>query len=132
MMTGSIALGISIDGTFHFLVRYQEQWDEGKSSGHAVRIALMTTGGPVFESIVVSSIGMLALTLSSFAPTVRFGMLMASLLMATLAGDLLLLPAILAWRTERSSRSSEAARLPVPGRSRSFRANAELAADRVA
>src|SRR6185295_1125526 len=37
MMTGSIALGISIDGTFHFLMRYLEQCDAGKSNGHAVR-----------------------------------------------------------------------------------------------
>jgi predicted RND superfamily exporter protein len=133
MMTGSIALGISIDGTFHFLVRYQEQWDTGKSSGHAVRIALMTTGGPIFESIVVSSIGMLALTLSSFAPTVRFGLLMASLLLATLAGDLLLLPAMLALRRGRKSKASERLWGPiVVGRPREQRLPAAVPADRVA
>jgi predicted RND superfamily exporter protein len=133
MMTGSIALGISIDGTFHFLVRYLEQWDAGKSSGHAVRIALLTTGGPIFESIVVSSIGMLALTLSSFGPTGRFGLLMASLLMATLAGDLLLLPAILALRTGRKTDSSAHLTGPiVVGRPREVRTSAGLAADRVA
>ncbi len=133
MMTGSIALGISIDGTFHFLVRYLEQWDAGKSSGHAVRIALMTTGGPIFESIVVSSIGMLALTLSSFGPTGRFGLLMASLLMATLAGDLLLLPAILALRRGRKAGSTNLLSGPiVVGRPREARASAGLAADRVA
>ena len=101
MMTGSIALGISIDGTFHFLVRYLEQCEEGRANAHAVCVALLTTGGPIFESIVVSSIGMLALTLSSFAPTVRFGLLMATLLMATLAGDLLLLPALLSFWVDR-------------------------------
>ncbi len=95
MMTGSIALGISVDGTFHFLVRYQEQLAEGKCRMHASRIALLTTGGPIFESIIVSSIGMLALTLSSFSPTSRFGALMAISLMATLIGDLILLPALL-------------------------------------
>ncbi|MGE5194448.1 MAG: efflux RND transporter permease subunit, partial [Deltaproteobacteria bacterium] len=133
MMTGSIALGISIDGTFHFLVRYQEQWDAGKSSGHSVRIALLTTGGPIFESIVVSSIGMLALTLSSFAPTCRFGLLMASLLMATLAGDLLLLPAILALRSGRKPGTGAALAGPiVVGRAREVRNPAGVAADRVA
>lgn len=133
MMTGSIALGISIDGTFHFLVRYIEQWDAGKSSGHAVRIALITTGGPIFESIVVSSIGMLALTLSSFAPTVRFGLLMASLLMATLAGDLLLLPAILALRRGRKVKTASHLSGPiVVGRAREIRNLASRAADRVA
>ncbi len=133
MMTGSIALGISIDGTFHFLVRYLEQWDAGKSSGHAVRIALLTTGGPIFESIVVSSIGMLALTLSSFAPTCRFGLLMASLLMATLAGDLLLLPALLAMRPGRKAGTATAQARPiVVGRPRESRNPAVRATGRVA
>lgn len=132
MMTGSIALGISIDGTFHFLVRYLEQCEAGKPNAHAVRVALLTTGGPIFESIVVSSIGMLALTLSSFAPTVRFGLLMATLLMATLAGDLLLLPALLAWRTVRRVKSTDVERSAIPGRTRSLRSNSSLAADRVA
>jgi predicted RND superfamily exporter protein len=132
MMTGSIALGISIDGTFHFLVRYLEQCDAGKSNGHAIRIALLTTGGPIFESIVVSSIGMLALTLSSFAPTVRFGLLMAMLLLSTLAGDLLMLPALLAWRSVRRSRSTESSRRPVSELVRPARSSVSLAADRVA
>ncbi len=132
MMTGSIALGISIDGTFHFLVRYQEQWDQGKSSGHAVRIALHTTGGPIFESIVVSSIGMLAMTLSSFAPTVRFGVMMASLLMATLAGDLLLLPALLALRRGRKTDATQVATPVFVGRAKKLRTPVSQLAERVA
>jgi predicted RND superfamily exporter protein len=68
----------------------------------SVRVALVATGGPIFESIVVSSIGMLALAMSSFAPTYRFGLLMAVLLLATLLGDLLLLPALLCFGGERS------------------------------
>ncbi|MBS0265506.1 MAG: MMPL family transporter [Planctomycetes bacterium] len=132
MMTGSIALGISIDGTFHFLVRYQEQWDQGKSSGHAVRIALHTTGGPIFESIVVSSIGMLAMTLSSFAPTVRFGVMMASLLLATLAGDLLLLPALLALRPGRKTDAAQSATPVFVGRAKKSQSSTRQLNERVA
>jgi predicted RND superfamily exporter protein len=102
MMTGSIALGISIDGTFHLLVRYRDQLKTGMNNRESVRVALVATGGPIFESIVVSSIGMLALAMSSFAPTYRFGLLMAVLLLATLLGDLLLLPALLCFGGERS------------------------------
>jgi predicted RND superfamily exporter protein len=132
MMTGSIALGISIDGTFHFLVRYQEQWDLGKSSGHAVRIALHTTGGPIFESIVVSSIGMLAMTLSSFAPTARFGVMMAALLLATLAGDLLLLPALLALRRGRKIDAAPVATPILVGRPKKLQKSVPQLAERVA
>jgi predicted RND superfamily exporter protein len=38
--------------------------------------------------------GMLGLTLSTFAPTARFGWLMMALLLAALAGDLIMLPAL--------------------------------------
>lgn len=95
MMTGSIVLGITVDGTFHFLTRYADELQHGHPVPTAVRVALNRTGGPIFESIMVSSLGMLALTFSSFTPTIRFGLLMATLLMAALAGGLLLLPALL-------------------------------------
>lgn len=101
MMTGSIALGITVDGTYHLLARFQESCASGEKVHEAVRVALASTGGPIFESIVVSSIGMLALTLSSFAPTARFGLMMSGLLIAALAGGLVLLPAMLSFQREK-------------------------------
>jgi uncharacterized protein len=132
MMTASIALGISVDGTFHYLVRYQEQCDLGRSGTQAVRVALLTTGGPIFESIVVSSIGMLALTLSSFAPTARFGLLMASLLVAALAGDLLLLPSLLALRPLKRAARQSPRRPAIAERSLAATHGSGIPADRVA
>ncbi len=101
MMSGSIALGIAVDGTFHFLVQYQELYDHGVSSAKASRSALRHTGVPIFKAALISSIGMLALTLSSFTPTARFGYLMSALLMAALVGDLILLPSLLSLRPHR-------------------------------
>jgi predicted RND superfamily exporter protein len=105
MMTGSIVLGITVDGTFHFLTRYQDELKRTCTVADAVRVALNKTGGPIFESIVVSSIGMLALTLSSFAPTVRFGVLMTVLLLSALLGGLVLLPALLVLSGRRLARN---------------------------
>jgi uncharacterized protein len=135
MMTGSIALGISIDGTFHFLARYVEQSSNGRGNTHAVRVALMSTGGPIFESIVVSSIGMLALYLSSFAPTARFGILMGVLLAGTLSGTLLLLPALLSVRAFRKpDLAANFSRLAIAGRTGVVPnpSPASLSSDRVA
>jgi predicted RND superfamily exporter protein len=67
----------------------------GRTRIHCVRYALLSTGGPIFESIVASSAGMLALMMSNFGPTSRFGLLMAVLLTATLTGTLVLLPCLL-------------------------------------
>ena len=98
MMTASIALGIAVDGTFHFLVRYQEQYRLSRNSAQASRDSLLMTGEPIFTAAVITGAGMLALTLSNFVPTARFGYMMTSLLVAALVGDLILLPCLLALR----------------------------------
>jgi len=96
MMTGSIALGIAVDGTFHLLLHYRHQQRLKNDSSSASHAALLQTGAPIFKAAMIAAVGMLALTLSNFVPTARFGYMMTMLLMAALIGDLVLLPAILA------------------------------------
>lgn len=98
MMTGSIALGISVDCTFHFLVKYQTAYKKGATSTEAVLQSLEHSGEPMLDSTLISALGMLALCFSSFAPTARFGCLMAGQMLASLLGELVLLPAMLACR----------------------------------
>ncbi|OAI53608.1 hypothetical protein AYO47_04435 [Planctomyces sp. SCGC AG-212-M04] len=95
MMTGSIALGISVDCTFHFLVFFQNATKNGKTAIEACQAALEHSGRPLLESTAISTIGMLALCLSSFTPTSRFGFLMASQMVASLLGEMVFLPALL-------------------------------------
>ena len=95
MMTGSIAIGISVDCTFHFLVVFREALAKGATSIEACQSSLVHTGKPLVESSVMSALGMLALCLSSFTPTARFGWLMAAQMIASLLGECLLLPALL-------------------------------------
>jgi hypothetical protein len=75
---------------------------------------------------------MLALMLSSFAPTARFGLLMAGLLLATLAGDLLLLPALLALRRGRKVVPAPIPEPVIATRMRPTAVAPSLATDRVA
>ena len=98
MMTGSIALGISVDCTFHFLVKYQAAYKNGATSTEAVLQSLEHSGEPMLDSTLISALGMLALCFSSFAPTARFGCLMAAQMTASLLGELVLLPAMLCCR----------------------------------
>ncbi|MFK7818135.1 MAG: RND family transporter [Planctomycetaceae bacterium] len=102
MMTASIALGLAVDGTFHLLFahrRIQQEIDDPIQCTHQ---ALCTTGGPILLAAVISAIGMLALTLSNFKPTAKFGFLMFALLLTALIGDLVLLPAILAIKRKKA------------------------------
>jgi predicted RND superfamily exporter protein len=95
MMTGSIALGIAVDGTFHFLTRYRRLFKESGNTVYATRVALEKTGPPIVHATLITGIGMLALGLSNFGPTVRFGLLMTTSLAVALIGDLILLPCLL-------------------------------------
>lgn len=114
MMTGSIALGISVDCTFHFLVHYREAYESGATSAEACRRSLEHSGEPVLESTLISSVSLLALCLSSFSPTARFGALMAGQMLASLLGELVLLPALLCCRPNRKQKAIKAKPLPVP------------------
>ena len=96
MMTGSIALGIAVDGTFHYLVLYSQFMKKGQSKELSARNALKQAGAPITQAAVLCGVGMLALTMSHFGPTARFGYLMATLLVVALLGDLVILPALMA------------------------------------
>ncbi|MEO2017954.1 MAG: MMPL family transporter [Fuerstiella sp.] len=108
MMTASIALGLAVDGTFHFLFSYRDARTLLGCRYRAVRTALLQTGLPIISSAVISGTGLLALGLSPFRPTMRFGVLMFCLLIAALVGDLILLPAFLAIGSRRKRRSQQA------------------------
>lgn len=101
MMTASIALGLAVDGTFHFLHCYQVSYSENQCRHRSVRSAMLRTGMPIMTSGLISSIGLLALGLSPFKPTMRFGVLMFCLMTAASASELVLLPAFMALRTRR-------------------------------
>jgi len=105
MMTASIALGIAVDGTFHFLVRYREQYQRNPDSRSAAQSALLAVGNPVCTAALIAATGMLALTLSDFYPTVRFGYMMAAMMVAAVIGDLILLPALLCLLGGKATRS---------------------------
>jgi len=108
MMTGSIALGLAVDGTFHYLVRYKDACQSGDCSTKAARRALLLTGGAILNASVITAVGMTALGLSSFAPTARFGFMMTALMLAAVVGDLILLPALLSLKEQRRGINKEA------------------------
>ncbi len=95
VMTASVALGIAVDDTLHFLTWYRREYAVGRDAGDAVRKAYDHCGWAMLQSTLICGFGMLVYTMSSFIPAQRFALMMIALLAAALAGDLLLLPAIL-------------------------------------
>jgi hypothetical protein len=95
VMTASIALGMAIDGTLHFLTFFRRGIDEGLEPPAAVRAAFQHCAPAMTESTIVCALGILIFSASSFAPTCRFSWMLCLLMLAALAGDLVLLPAML-------------------------------------
>ncbi len=95
MMTASVALGIAVDDTIHFLNWYRQGLDEGYNRRSSIHKAYERCAPAMMQTTLIAGLGLSVFALSTFAPTQRFGVLMLVLLVVALLGDLILLPAIL-------------------------------------
>ena len=92
----SIAFGISVDDTIHFLAKYRQElkannWKIKKS----VYGALRETGVSMFYTSIVLFFGFSVFTISSFGGTVALGALVSMTLLFAMLSNLLLLPSLL-------------------------------------
>ncbi|MDM4014469.1 efflux RND transporter permease subunit [Roseiconus lacunae] len=96
MMTASVAMGVAVDDTIHFLSWFRAFLDKGYDRLKAVEMTYRRVGPAMTQTTIVGGLGLFVFALSTFTPTQRFGTLMLILLFAALIGDLILLPALLA------------------------------------
>ncbi|MDA0809679.1 MAG: MMPL family transporter [Planctomycetota bacterium] len=93
--TASVALGIAVDDTLHFLTFFRRGLDAGLSRFEAVLDSYRHCGRAKIQTSLICSLGLLAFAASDFVPTARFAWMMAALLGAALFGDLIVLPSLL-------------------------------------
>ncbi|MCA9773070.1 MAG: RND family transporter [Myxococcales bacterium] len=91
----AISLGIAVDDTIHFLVRYARELADGHDHEAALGRTLVSTGRAIFVTTVVLVAGFGALLFSNFVATRSFGMLCGLTLTTALAVASVVLPAIL-------------------------------------
>ena len=96
MMTASVAMGVAVDDTIHFLSWFRSYLDRGFDRIRAVEMTYRRVGPAMTQTTFVGGLGLFVFALSTFTPTQRFGTLMLVLLVTALVGDLVLLPALLA------------------------------------
>jgi hypothetical protein len=92
----SIAFGISVDNTIHFLAKYRQEliatgWDIRRS----VVLALKETGVSMLYTSVVLFFGFGIFALSGFGGTVAMGVLVSLTLLVAVTSNLVLLPSLL-------------------------------------
>jgi predicted RND superfamily exporter protein len=98
-LIGSVALGIAIDGTAHYLVRYRAERVAGAGPEDAVRRTSLAVGRPLAIGSAVLTCGFLSVAASEFATLRQFGFLSAFTMAVCAFTDLMLLPALLVrWR----------------------------------
>lgn len=95
VMTASVALGIAIDDALHLLTFFRRELDAGRSRFEALDKSLRSCGVAMANSTLIVLAGTTVFAMSDFVPTCRFAWMMLVLLLLTLLGDLVLLPALL-------------------------------------
>jgi predicted RND superfamily exporter protein len=108
----SIAFGISVDDTIHFLAKYRQElsanrWRIQKS----VYAALRETGVSMFYTSIVLFFGFSVFVISSFGGTVALGALVSATLLFAMLANLILLPSLLL-SLERSIANKEVLKEP--------------------
>ena len=88
----SIAFGIAVDDTIHFISKLRIELNKGKSLLYALKRTYLSTGKAIVVTSIILSGGFLILIFSSFGGTFYTGLLVSLTLIFALIIDLTLLP----------------------------------------
>ena len=94
-MTFSIALGIAVDDTIHFLSRFRSEFKISKSHEKSTSVTILTTGRAIISTTITLAMGFIVLLFSNFKPNSEFGILSTIILVIALISSLLLLPSLI-------------------------------------
>ena len=95
VMTASIALGLIVDDTVHFMYRIRESMAAGDSLETALQKTMAETGRPILFTTFLLAAGFATLATGSFSPNTNFGIITAATIIIALLSELLILPAAL-------------------------------------
>ena len=92
----SIAFGISVDDTIHFLAKYRQELRASNwNISYSVLAAIRETGISMFYTSIILFFGFSVFIASSFGGTVSLGILVSITLIIAMISNLVLLPSLL-------------------------------------
>ncbi len=100
----TIAFGIAVDDTIHFLSRYRQELQMGRSNLFAVRRTFISTGKAISLTTIILLGGFVSLLFSDFLSTFYIGLFVSMTLLFALVTDLTLLPLLLLKRNQSPER----------------------------
>jgi predicted RND superfamily exporter protein len=95
LLIGSIAIGLAVDDTIHFLHNFRRYYLQSGDSAKAIEQTFFTTGKAMVITTIVLSLGFYAYMMANMVSVHNFGLLTGSVIILALLADLLLAPAIM-------------------------------------
>jgi len=106
MLVGSIAIGLAVDDTIHFMHNFRRYYEESGDAKKAVMDTLHTTGRAMLVTSCVLSLGFFIFTFASMRNLFNFGLLTGFTIITALLADYFISPALLVMASKDRSLSS--------------------------
>ncbi len=100
-VAGAIIIGVAVDDTIHFMVKYIEARKKGDDLKEALEYVMTYAGSAIIFTSIILSTAFLVFIFSDFNPNYHFGIVTASALIIAVLVDLVALPALLAMIDDR-------------------------------
>ena len=95
LLIGSIAIGLAVDDTIHFMHNFRRYYLESGDEAKAIKQTFYTTGKAMVITTIVLSLGFYAYLMANMISVQNFGLLTGSVIILALLSDLLLAPALM-------------------------------------
>ncbi len=101
MMVASIAIGLAVDDTVHFIYNFKRYYLESGNVRDAVGHTLHTAGRAMLTTSIVLSIGFFIFMFASMHNVFYFGLLVGMAIILALIGDFFVAPALMALTADK-------------------------------
>ena len=95
LLIGSIAIGLVVDDTIHFMHNFKRYYLESGDASQAIEQTFLTTGKAMLITSIVLSLGFFAYLAANMISVQNFGLLTGLVIIFALLSDLLLAPALM-------------------------------------
>ncbi len=103
LLIGSIAIGLVVDDTMHFMYNFRKYYDLTGDSTEAIKETLLGTGRALLITSLVLSANFIVIIFATLKASSTFGCLTAMVIMIALLTDFLLAPALMMIVTKKRS-----------------------------
>ena len=96
-MIAAVTVGITVDDTIHYLVRFGAALKKEKDYGRAIREANRSVGTAILFTSCILMGGFSVMCLGSFIPSIYFGAMTALTLFLAILCEIFMTPILLLW-----------------------------------